>query len=230
MLPPMLILASRSPRRAQLLDGAGYQYRQITPAFEDPAQPESLDGQSAMQLAQQLARQKAESCRSTLQDPDSDAPNSLKQNLAMLLLSADTICVDHQGQLIGQPQSPIEARAMIESFMGRSHEVITGVALHLVSGAQDESSKPICFADSASVWLDPLDRQTLEQYMAGDQWRGKAGGYNLFDRQAAGWPVRVETGDPTTVVGLPMKKLIDQLKRFNIQPAIENQVPFKPAP
>jgi predicted house-cleaning NTP pyrophosphatase (Maf/HAM1 superfamily) len=55
-----------------------------------------------------------------------------------------------------------------------------------------------------------LDETTLETYLAGAHWQGKAGGYNLLDRMNAGWPLTYE-GDPTTIMGLPMNRLIDRL-------------------
>ena len=67
------------------------------------------------------------------------------------------------------------------------------------------------FADVAVVRFGAVSEQQLVTYLATEEWQGKAGGYNLFDRQSAGWPIEVE-GDPATVVGLPMKRLIPMLQ------------------
>ncbi|MDP7348403.1 MAG: Maf family protein, partial [Phycisphaeraceae bacterium] len=71
--------------------------------------------------------------------------------------------------------------------------------------------------DTATVHLGKVGPDELQRYLDTQQWRGKAGGYNLFERQNR-WPLRVE-GDPTTVVGLPMRKLVPTLLAWNIEPA-----------
>jgi len=208
---PILILASRSPRRAQLLCEAGYNFEILSPLFDDPAQPQSSQDLTPDQLAKRLAEQKAQSCSQLVDD-----------GCPAVILSADTICVGPQGQLIGQPTNAEQARHMIESFIGCSHDVVTGVAL-LPMGLADESSQPVCFADTATVWFDQLNSDALCEYLGTEQWRGKAGGYNLFDRQAADWPIRVETGDPATVVGLPLMKLAKRLASFGIKPVLQSE-------
>lgn len=193
-----LCLASRSPRRAQLLRGWGYRFEQADPPFADPPQPEPTSADPA-DLAADLARQKAASLRGHVGRDE-------------LILAADTLCVATDGTLLGQPDTRDEARAMIAQFVGCSHAVITGCALLAPGEAQ-----PTTFADTAVVTFGPLDSTALDAYLETGHWRGKAGGYNLFDRQAAGWPITVQ-GDPTTVVGLPMRMLANQLARHGIHP------------
>ncbi len=129
-----------------------------------------------------------------------------------LILSADTICVAADGQLIGQPQTRADAQAMIEQFVERSHEVVTGCAL---LGPGDDT--PETWTDAATVTFGALSAAALADYLDSGHWRGKAGAYNLFDRQAAGWPITVE-GDATTVVGLPMRQLTARLAQRGVHP------------
>jgi len=205
--PPPLILASRSPRRARLLLDAGYHFTQADPGFEDPPQPKA-DGQAPVEtLAVNLASQKA---MSTPADTGS------------IILAADTICVDDDGQLIGQPADLDDARNIIQRFTGKTHRVITGVALIKIG-----RDKPTTFVDQAHVTLGSLNPVQLDEYLASGQWQGKAGAYNLFDRQAAGWPLTV-VGDPTTVVGLPMRKLAAALAKLNILPQAAPSARGKP--
>ena len=201
-----LILASRSPRRAALLREAGYRFDQLDPPFDDPPHPRAIDDHSPGQLAAALARRKAESLRAALRnDP---------QSVHRVLLAADTICVGVDGGLIGQPQTLEQARAILLSFTHHEHEVVTGVALLALDSGNIES-----FSDTAVVIFGQLDTTTLNSYLDSGQWRGKAGGYNLFDRQAAGWPVRCAlASDPTTVVGLPMRRLRPMLQSWNVRP------------
>ncbi|MBX2851186.1 MAG: Maf family protein [Phycisphaeraceae bacterium] len=190
---PPLILASQSPRRAQLLTEAGFVFEQRSPPLADPDQPpEHLRGHEAEAYAVSLAKQKAASLAEQIDGP-------------ALILAADTICVDAAGELVGKPRDAGHARAMVGSFVQAEHRVLTGVALLKVGSAVES------FADAAVVRFGAVNDEQLDAYLATDGWRGKAGGYNLFDRQAAGWPIEVE-GDPTTVVGLPMRRLAGMLK------------------
>ncbi len=198
---PRLILASRSPRRALLLREAGFTFEQADPPFHDPPQPDNDHPGSPASLAADLARQKALSLRDHV-------------GACAVILSADTICVGSDGCLIGQPADRDDARRMIQHFTHNTHAVITGVAL-LADGMEN----PEAFADVARVTLGALNGVQLNEYLDSNQWRGKAGGYNLFDRRDAGWPLTVE-GDETTVVGLPMDRVVPALAKLNIRPAM----------
>lgn len=199
-----LILASQSPRRAQLLTEAGFVFEQRSPSFADPDQPPGhLQGHEAEAYAVSLAEQKARSLADTL---DQAVAGSLPG--AAQILAADTICVDAGGELVGKPRDRGHARAMITSFIEAEHRVISGVALLRVGDGETVMES---FADVALVRFGLVDAQALDDYLLAGDWQGKAGGYNLFDRQAAGWPIEVQ-GDPTTVVGLPMKRLIPLLQ------------------
>lgn len=190
-----LILASQSPRRVQLLAEAGFVFEQRSPPFADPDQPPGhLRGDEAEAYAASLAEQKAKSVAATLEG-------------SALVLAADTICVDGAGELVGKPRDRGHAREMIASFIDAEHRVLTGVALLRVVQSEGQIAS---FADVAVVRFGSLREQELEDYLDTDEWKGKAGGYNLFDRQAAGWPIQVE-GDPATVVGLPMRRLVPML-------------------
>lgn len=199
---PSLILASQSPRRAQLLAEAGFVFEQRSPPYADPDQPPGhLQGHEAEDYAVSLAKQKARSLAETL--PGSEA----------LIVAADTICVDAAGELVGKPRDRAHTEQMIRSFIDAEHRVISGVALLRVGDTQGQRAKQALesFADVALVRFGVVDDAQLDTYLATDDWQGKAGGYNLFDRQSAGWPIEV-TGDPTTVVGLPMRRLIPMLQ------------------
>lgn len=195
------MLASRSPRRALLLREAGYAFEQCEPTFNDPPIPEAHHGQTPQDKAIELASRKAMSVD----------PADCGQFLSEVLLAADTICVAADGSLVGTPTTEDEARTMIASFIDTSHAVITGVAL------RSELSTVFTFADTAHVVFGHVSDDQLDAYLATNDWRGKAGGYNLFDRQADGWPIEVQ-GDPTTVVGLPMARLVHELARLGIHP------------
>lgn len=194
-----LILASKSPRRAALLRESGFIFEQIAPRYNDPPVPRGDGKQTAQDLAGELAMLKARSLVGLVQAD-------------RLILGADTICINQAGELIGQPSSRADARRMIRSFMNTVHEVVTGVALLNVAEGQT-----MCFADTAAVAFGEITDALLDAYLDTQQWHGKAGGYNLFDRQRDGWPITVE-GDPATVVGLPMRRLVRLLPQFGVKP------------
>jgi septum formation protein len=96
---------------------------------------------------------------------------------------------------------------MLRLLKGRDHDVLTAVCLLPADGEE-----PDLFIDHSVVTLGPLPDADIDHYVAGDGWKGKAGGYNLSERVEAGWPIRW-TGDPTSVMGLPMQRLTPMLRQ-----------------
>jgi len=182
--PDQLVLASRSPRRRLLLREAGIDARVIDPNLDDgliAASTSVAPEEWVAALAYLKARAGAEQL----------PPGSL-------VLGADTVVVK-DGHIIGQPRDESHAREIIHALRNTDHEVVTGVAI--ISAGQR-----LIFSDSAHVIVGDVPDASIESYLASGQWRGKAGAYNLAERQQAGWPIEV-TGDPTTVMGLPMQRL-----------------------
>lgn len=212
MPTPLLILASRSPRRAALLREAGYPFVQDDPPFHDPPQPEQTGDPAA--LARLLAAMKALSLRDARTAKTSGVTPGATPGAAPggVILAADTLCVDAHGRVVGQPADREDARRILSSFMGSGHRVITGVALLGMNDAHPDS-----FSDAAEVRMHRVPDGELETYLDTQQWRGKAGAYNLFDRRDAGWVIDVH-GDPSTVVGLPMKALVPRLASRGLYP------------
>jgi septum formation protein len=189
---PTILLASRSPRRRELLAAAGVPHVAAAPVFDDSSLAPG-DIRSPAHWVTSLAYLKAWSqARSHPESP--------------IVLGSDTACV-LDGRLIGTPADAIEAEGMIRAFMDRRHEVVTGVAIIDRRGG---TPRRHLFADAATVDMGRLPEDALAAYLAGGAWQGKAGGYNLMDRVRGGWPLAWE-GDPTTIMGLPMKRLIGRL-------------------
>lgn len=185
-----VVLASRSPRRTWLLGLAGIEHETMLPGFEDAVLvPGKVPGPA---IPAAWAYLKAWAVAERL------------GNGGKLVIGADTAC-EMDGELIGTPTSEPQAAEMIRAFMDREHGVLTGVALVGGSGGRE------MFVDRARVWMGRLSESELKAYVASGAWQGKAGGYNLLDRLNAGWPLRYE-GDPTTIMGLPMKRLVGRLE------------------
>jgi len=189
-----LLLASRSPRRLLLLREAGYHVDTIATFIDDG---QLAPGRvTVAQWTAALAHLKATAA----------ARNSITPGADALIIGADTI-VECDGRIIGQPRDADHARQIILHLSDREHDVITGVSIiHVATGCED------LFTDTARVTVGVIPSDSIDQYIATGQWRGKAGAYNLTERLAAGWPIQFE-GDPATIMGLPMQRLSRHLAR-----------------
>lgn len=201
---PTLWLASRSPQRAQLLHAAGFDFTAFDPPYADPADPNRVvDAPAGASRACWLAQRKAAS----VSQDDLPGPRGARG----VLLTADTLVVDAEGALIGTPESAEQAVATLRRLRSATHTIATGVCLQCVGGAATS------FLVTAEVTFGPLDDALLEAYGASAGWQGKAGGYNLDEREHAGWPIAVE-GDRAAVMGLPMAELVPRLATLGVSP------------
>jgi septum formation protein len=190
----MLVLASASPRRRELLAQAGYSF-EVHPAHipEDP-----LPNEDPKTYVSRLAREKAQAVFHEIlgaPGPDfrtweSNNPNS--QTLAVL--AADTT-VTLDNQILGKPSDPADAARMLRLLSGRTHQVITGVALVSATSTQ-------VAAESTAVTFLALSDEDIAAYVATGEPMDKAGAYAIQGR-AARWIPRIE-GDYFNVVGLPI--------------------------
>jgi septum formation protein len=194
-LKPPLLLASRSPRRRQLLAEAGFDPIVIDSGFDDARLSPPHEGIDGAEWAESLARLKAEAALVRL---------AREGIVAGTIVAADTVCVI-DSRIEGQPRDRLDARRMLHAIRNREHSTITGVAVLTLEGLQR------ChFADAARVTVGPITNEQIDEYLDSGEWQGKAGAYNLAERQAAGWPITC-AGDPATVMGLPMRRLIPML-------------------
>ena len=131
--------------------------------------------------------------------------NARRKALAVpspLTLGADTV-VAVDGDVLGKPRDAAQARAYLERLRGRSHAVVGGIAL-AAHGAVTASA-----VETTRVTFRPFPLELLEWYLAGEEWRGKAGGYAIQGAGAA--LVAAVEGDYLNVVGLPLARLLDLL-------------------
>lgn len=191
-LPPVA-LASRSPRRRELLESRGLRHTVIDADIDDgDLVPGAVNPRAwVMGLAYLKAAAGQSASASSLED-------------GWFVLGADTICVQ-DGSILGQPRDADHARTMIAGFRGKTHEVLTGVALIGVN-----SRSRAIFLDVARVSLGWVSDEAIEGYVQTGDWNGKAGAYNLAERVLAGWPITC-SGDPEGVMGLPMDALCRHL-------------------
>jgi len=181
-----IVLASGSPRRKQLLEMLRIPFRVIPPDVDEHVLP----GEQPDAYVTRLSRAKAQAVVSL-------APHDV-------VLAADTTVVI-ENEILGKPDSPQDAVRMLERLQGRTHEVFTAVAV-----ARDgEIAQAL---DVSRVTFRPVDRATLEAYVATGEPLDKAGAYAI---QGLGAPLieRVE-GDFFGVMGLPLRLALDLLARF----------------
>lgn len=188
---PSLILASASPRRAELLRDAGYPVRVVVPPYDEPVDPRG--DESPIDFARRLALEKAESVRSVVEQG--------------IILGGDTIGV-LSGRIFGKPVDRDDARRIITSLAGTTHEVIT--ALALVDAA---SGRSLADHDVTHVTMKRLTDGEVEAYLDSGAWRGKAGAYGIQD-EGDRFVSRI-AGSFSNVVGLPLELLERMLQRFS---------------
>ncbi len=182
----MLVLASASPRRQELLRNAGIEFV-VQPADVDET---PLAGESARTCAERLARAKALAVSRTRPED--------------LVLGADTIVVV-DGAILGKPSNADEAVRMLRLLSGRTHEVITGVC---VTGPRGEDVA----SETTVVSVSEISDEEIGAYVATGEPMDKAGAYAIQGR-ASRWIPRIE-GDYSNVVGLPVALVWGMLRRL----------------
>jgi len=178
----MIVLASSSPRRQNLLRRLGVEF-EVDPSDVEETIP---DGASPQEAAEELARQKAEVVAG--RHPD------------QVVLAADTIVV-LDGAVLGKPGSPEDAARMLRSLSGRTHAVYTGVAL-----IHRASARVVVDHERTLVTFSPLSDDEIEEYVASGSPLDKAGAYGIQDDRGALLVCRLD-GDYYNVMGLPVSKV-----------------------
>jgi septum formation protein len=181
-----LILASTSPRRAEILRGAGLPFTVISSAIDETPFP----GESPHDHVLRLASGKAELVAARAVGP-------------AIVIAADTV-VALEGHIFGKPKSTDDARHILEQLSGRTHSVITGVTLIRLPDAERRS-----FAETTQVHFAPLTPEEISRYLDTEEPYDKAGAYAIQGR-AGRYITRIE-GCYFNVVGLPLARLTQEL-------------------
>ena len=174
-----LVLASRSPRRVELLSRLG-----ITPRIEPADIDESpLTGENPVAYVERLAMAKAVAVSDRL-------PGNV-------VLAADTT-IDIDGDILGQPVDEADARRMLRRLSARTHRVHTGVAVCGVDGRRES------LVVTSLVTFQPVTDESLEWYIGTGEWQGKAGSYAI--QGLGGTLVAEYRGSLTGIIGLPLRE------------------------
>ena len=191
------ILASASPRRKEILENLGVKFNIIT--CETDEHTNETDGRK---YVEEIAFRKGDAVRALLSEQNEFTPDKI-------ILSCDTVVVSSDGEIMGKPRNRADAKRMILAFSGKPHFVISGIALIT-------KEKTVVTSESTTVYFDTVDESDVEKYLDTDEAYDKAGAYAI-QGYASLWINGIE-GDYFNVVGLPVKKLSDTLKKeFNIK-------------
>ena len=181
-----LILASASPRRRELLAQAGFTF-EVQPAHVNE---DLLPNEDPIAYVVRLARDKAEAVSQQVNDPDA------------VVLGADTT-VTLDNQVLAKPEDAADAARMLRMLSGRTHRVITGVAVATAKGTE-------VAAEVTGVQFFTLSDEEIKSYIATGEPMDKAGAYGI-QGLAAKWIPRVE-GCYFNVVGLPLALVTTMLE------------------
>ena len=189
ILNKKIILASKSPRRRQLLEQAGFNIEIKTKEVEESYPPEL----PPEEVAAFLAEKKAEACREFLKTPKD------------ILLAADSIVVLNE-TIYGKPTDHADAIRILKELSGRAHQVITGVCLI-------SQKKKKVFSAISTVHFQPLTEEEIEYYISTAQPFDKAGSYAIQEWIGLCKISKIE-GTYSNIMGLPMEEVYRQLALF----------------
>lgn len=192
-----IILASKSIDRCEMLKRAGLSFETfITNINEEKFKKEF---RNANEFVKELAKAKALFAKEKM----------LCKGFNGLIIAADTI-VELDGEIIGKAKNEEEAFKILKKLTGRTHELITGIAITEIN-----RSKIIFDSESTFVEFLELSDNEIIDYIKTNEWKGRAGAYSIMDR--ASLFIKKITGSPSNVIGLPMHKLYEILNNdFNM--------------
>lgn len=194
-----VVLASASPRRAQLLHDAGVEFTVLTPStpIDETLEPDQLA--DPIEAAKKLAEKKAGAAVQDLL-----AANAVGN---FIVIGADTMVVK-DGEIFGKPRSFDDGMRMLKELSGTTHEVITGVSLWMIAApnAEDVSLAYRTLADMSRVTFKPLTDEEIAEYLRKGESFDKAGAYAIQGEGAA--LVDHYDGAFDTIVGLPVERLL----------------------
>ena len=184
-----LVLASASPRRAELLAAAGFTLEIMAVDVDERVR----SGERPIEYVRRLAFDKASEVLTRLTDDPTDA---------VLVIGADTAVVVGD-EILGKPVDPLDAERMLRLLSGRAHVVLTGVCIRSRQSVADA-------VDETQVWVNPLSEEQIAWYVASGEGLDKAGAYAIQGLASRFIP-KIE-GSYSNVVGLPMAT-VDHLIR-----------------
>jgi septum formation protein len=198
----MLVLASASPRRRDLLTQAGFSFEVLTAEVNEDPRP----GERPIGYVLRLAREKAEAVAASAEF------RNLTQRISEppIVLGADTTVVAPNGEILGKPENDADAARMLRLLAGATHQVITGVAILAPRAGITEIA-----AEVTHVTMHTPSDDDLARYIATREPVGKAGAYAI-QGMAARWIPRIH-GCYFNVVGLPLALVTSMIEAVELR-------------
>lgn len=184
-----LILASGSPRRRELMSQVGLDFTVVTSDAD-----ENIKEMEPEDYVRELSSIKAQSVLEQYADKDD----------SVIVIGADTI-VYHKGEILTKPKDEEDAFRILKSLEGQIHQVYTGVTIC-------STHKNVSFYEKTDVWVYDMTDEEIRDYISTGEPMDKAGAYGIQGKFAA--YIKGIEGDYNNVVGLPVARLVHELKTF----------------
>jgi septum formation protein len=193
MKKPVLILGSASPRRFELLKPY-FQIKRLTADIDESVRP----GEAPASYTQRIARQKWTALQERL----------ISRKSSEYLLTADT-SVSIGNKILGKPENSKDAARMLRLLSGKSHWVMTAVAIGKISNPKPAK----LFLVRTKIQFKKLSAEEIQSYVKSGEWKGKAGGYGI-QGTAASFVLKMN-GSLTNVIGLPVAECLQMIKKIS---------------
>ncbi|UCC19351.1 MAG: septum formation protein Maf [Promethearchaeota archaeon] len=188
-----IILASKSIDRSEILKRAGISFEIFITNIDEQKFKASFS--DAHELVKKLATAKALLAGNNISINESDK----------IIIAADTV-VEIDGEIIGKAQNKKEAFKILKKLIGRTHKLITGIAI-----TETQNPKIVVDSDITYVEFLRLSDEEIRQYIKTCEWEGRAGAYSISDK--ASLFINKINGSSSNVIGLPMHKLFEILRK-----------------
>lgn len=189
-----IILASKSPRRKELLEQIGLSFEVLVSDAD-----ENLDIDTPEEFVKELSRIKSKAVM--------DLMNGIDENT--LIIGADTVVV-YDGKILGKPKDEADAFSMLKMLSDNEHEVITGVTLLSKKNGEIDMDT---FYEKTKVFTYEMSDSEIKEYIATKEPMDKAGSYGI--QGIGGKFIKKIEGDYNNVVGLPVSRIYQKIKENN---------------
>lgn len=206
----MIILASGSPRRKELLEQIGLEF-EICPAKGEEVITTTIPHEAVLELSRQKAEEVAGGIAAYLEHGIPSKLVGEAKGQDILVIGADTV-VAYGNKILGKPKDEENAREMLSLLSGNTHSVYTGVTCVFISA--DGKTGEHSFYEKTDVSMCPMSQEQIKRYIATGEPMDKAGSYAIQGRCAV--YVRKINGDYNNVVGLPVGRLYQELLALGI--------------
>ena len=188
-----IILASKSIDRKKIFNRLNIPFETIITDIDEAYYKGIFS--NPVELVKEIAKAKALKAKDLLKN----------KNMEAIIIAADTI-VEFKGKIIGKAKNKAQAFQILKSLINRSHNLITGVAI-----TELNDPKVVVDYDCTIVTFLDISDNEIRNYINTEEWKGRAGAYSIRDR--ASLFIKEIRGSPSNVIGLPMQKIFEILKK-----------------